>query len=518
LPAAAVVRHDLDMLEQIKRLALQTLDRVDSTGNASRWLLAYARGKAAQPAKTAADYDLARLMQRVDQPLQPSTAFSWSLPDIIAGRDAQSAGLFHLPAEMNASMNADDAIYVAKQARVAPVEAMGVAVEAAGESGKAGRVAAQAAPLFGDGGSAMSKATEKSINRDLADHGVAFGINRRWWINPNGSIGVEHEHWPIRDVCWDAGSERFLAQIRVDGEPPPTKAPATTSFTGRIVSSVPIIDGDGRWVIYQSQAHHSWQHDAAILPGSLVWARHAFGAGDWAAVSRSHGSPKWVGTLSEEGEPIQETDEDGNVVLTQAAKDMLALMADLASLSSAYGLKPYGSKAELIVNTSTAWQVFSELMQNAEKAAARIWTGTDALLGAQGGAPGIDISQLFGVASTIIQGDVNTITRAFHRGVIVPWTALSFGSAALAPARVYQIPDPDLQRARVDYVANETAYVAMIGARRAAQLIVDQRWLDETAKRLGVTPAQTEELLDPYLGRGGMPPEAEPVSEVRPAA
>jgi hypothetical protein len=501
------------MLEQIKRFALQTLDRVDSTGNASRWLLAYARGKSAQPAPRAADYDLTRLLQRVDRPLQPSMAFSWSLEDIITGRDLQSAGRFGVPAEMNASMNADDAIYVAKQARTAPIEAMGVEVQPAGESGKAGRVAAQAAPLFGDGGTAMSKATEKSLNRDLADHGVAFGVNQ-WCLNQNGSIGVVHQHWPIRDVDWDEGSERFLAQIRVDADPPPVAAPASRSFTGRILSSVPIVDGDGRWVIYQSQAHHSWQHDAAILPGSLVWARHAFGAGDWAAVSRSHGSPKWVGTLSEQGGPIQEKDEDGNIVLGQAAKDMLGLMADLASLANAYGVKPHGSEAELIVNSSTAWQVFSELMTNAEKAAARIWTGTDALLGSQGGAPGIDISALFGVASTIIQGDLNTITRAFHRGVVVPWTALSFGSAALAPARVYQIPDPDLQRARVDYVSNETAYVAMIGARRAAQLLVDQRWLDETAKRLGVTPARMDELTVSPAGET----EAGPVSEVRPAA
>jgi hypothetical protein len=477
------------MLDRIKRLALEALDRVDSSGDAARWLLA--RSKRGQPVKTAESYDLDRLRQRIDPPIQPSTALSYTLPEIMTVRDLQMAGKFCAPAEMSAAMNTDDAIFVAREGRLAPIEAMAVAMESANESSKAGRIAGQAAPLFGPNGSALSKADEKAINRDLADHGYAVGCNAQWCLRPDGSaVDVVHRHWPIRDVEWDPSAERMVALVRADAEPPPTAAPASVPWQGRYISRVPIVHGDGRWVVYQSQAHHSWQHDAAILPGALVWARHAFGAGDWAAVSRSHGSPKWVGTLPP-NTPLQKLSDDGeNLGLTPQAQAMLDLLADLAGLPMPYGVKPHDSKAELIVNSSTAWQVFSELMTNAERAAARIWTGTDALLGAQGGAPGIDISALFGVASTIIQGDLGTISRAFHSGTIVPWAALNYGTSALAPQRAYQIPDPDLQRAREQAIANEQAYVAMLELRKKSGMAIEaiNKWSVEMAKRLNVQP------------------------------
>jgi hypothetical protein len=486
------------MLGRIKKLALKALDRVDSSGNAAQWLLARGKGR---PVQTAASYDLDRLRQRVDPPLQPSLALAPTLADIMDARDYQLMGKFHVPAEMAARMMSDDAIHVAVQARLAPLEAIAVAIEPADDSGKAGRIAGHARPLFGPGGSACSPEDDKAINRDLANHGVAIGINREWCPRPDGSgIDVVHKHWPLRDVEWDAGSERLVALVRVDGDPPPTTAPASIGRLGRYISSVPIVHGDGRWTVYQNQAHHSWQHDAAVLAGFLVWARHAFGAADWAAVSRSHGTPKWLGTLPEHT-PLQvpvldaEKNPTDQLELSPEARDYLALLGDMASLYQPYGIQAHGSDTKLMVNSSTAWQVFSELMTNAEKAAARIWTGTDAILGAQGGAPGIDISQLFGVASTIIQGDLGVITRARHTGVIVPWTALNYGTSARAPNRSYLIPDPDLQRAREQQIANEQAYVAMHSARKAAGMPVEElnKWSVEMAKRLDVQPI----IVDP---------------------
>jgi hypothetical protein len=487
------------VIDRIKKLALQALDRVDSSGNAVRWLLARGKGR---PVQTAASYDLDRLRQRVDPPLQPSLALAPTLADIMDARDYQLMGKFHVPAEMAARMMSDDAIHVAVNARLAPLEAITVAIEPPDESAKSGRIAGHARPLFGPGGSACSPEDDKAINRDLANHGLAIGINQQWCPRPDGSgIDVVHKHWPLRDVEWDAGSERLVALVRVDGDPPPTAAPASIGRLGRYISSVPIDHGNGRWVVYQNQAHHSWQHDAAVLAGFLVWARHAFGASDWAAVSRSHGSPKWLGTMPENHHvQVASRDAQGEIIpgkteLSEQARAYLDLLADMASLAQPYGIQEFGSDTKLMVNSSTAWQVFSELMTNAEKAAARIWTGTDALMGAQGGAPGIDISALFGVASTIIQGDLGVITRARHTGVIVPWTALNYGTSARAPQRVYQIPDPDLQRAREQYIANEQAYVAMHSARKAAGVAVEElnRWSVEMAKRLDVQPI----IVDP---------------------
>lgn len=498
------------MLDRIKKLALQALDSIDSSGNAARWLLAW-KGSRGRPVRTAASYDVDRLRQRIDTPQQPSHAVSWSLPEIMSARDLQMAGIFAMPAELSAIMATDDAIFVARQARLAPIEAISVAIEAANDSSKAGRIAAQGAPLFGPGGTVLGKADEKAINRDLAEHGVAFGCNSEWIARPDGSgYDVIHRHWPIRDIEWDPYAERFLAMVRVDGDPPPDKAPATQRRHGRLISSVPVVHGDGRWAIYQSMAHHSWQHDAAILAACLVWARHAFGAGDWAAASRSHGTPKWLGTLAEQAGPTREIDPnnpDGPLVLSAAAKDLLEVVADMSSLSSPYGVVPNGNTVELITNNSTAWQIFQELMTNAEKAAARIYTGTDAILGSQGGAPGIDIAALFGVASTLIQADLNTIRRAFHEAVMVPWAALNYGSSALVPARCYQIPDPDLQGSRDQLKANEAAFVASVAARRAAGLVVTQGWVDDLADRLGVARGELADETAPPVS-GVVPAEA----------
>src|SRR5262249_10848254 len=151
---------------------------------------------------------------------------------------------------------------------------------------------------------------------------------------------------------------------------------------------------------------------------------------------------KVIGEMPE-GVPLQ---KDG--ALSDEAAAMVELLRAIASGDSPIGIRPAGSKTDFLVNTSTAWQIFENLSTNAEKAAARIYLGTDGTLGAQGGAPGVDIKALFGVASTIVEGDLECLERGFKTGTIEPWTALNFGDSSLAPTRKYLLPDPDLQTLR----------------------------------------------------------------------
>src|SRR5690606_18400931 len=124
----------------------------------------------------------------------------------------------------------------------------------------------------------------------------------------------------------------------------------------------------GRWVIYTRHEIEPWKY-GAIIPAALVWARHAFGLRDWAKSSLTHGLAKTIGTLPE-GVALQ---QGGS--LTPEAAAMLELLQVIAQSDLPIGIKPYGSELDFISNNSTAWQVFDELVLNAEKAAARIYLG-----------------------------------------------------------------------------------------------------------------------------------------------
>ncbi len=225
--------------------------------------------------------------------------------------------------------------------------------------------------------------------------------------------------------------------------------------------------------------------DAALLPAALVWARHAFANRDWANGSSAHGNAKVVGELPD-GTAL--TDEDG--ALTQEASAFLTLLTNVASHDSPVGIRPAGSKMDYMTNSSRAWEVWSQLTDKAERAAARIYLGTDGILGAQGGAPGVDITALFGVATGEVQADLRCVEKALQTGVLSPWAAINFGDDKQAPTRLYVFPDPDAIAVREDYAKREDAFLKAIQAYRAAGFVVDQPLTDRVAKEHGITAPQ----------------------------
>jgi hypothetical protein len=162
------------------------------------------------------------------------------------------------------------------------------------------------------------------------------------------------------------------------------------------------------------------------------------------------------------------------------------LLKGIAADDAPYGIRPFGSKIDYLVNSSGAWQVWERLMVNREKAAARVYLGSDAILGSIGGAPGVDIVALFRIASTILQGDIGVLERCISTGLLEPWAAINFGDSSLAPTRRYLLPDPDADAEREAFAKRQQAFFADLKAAKDSGCVVDQVYVDEIAKRYAV--------------------------------
>jgi hypothetical protein len=252
---------------------------------------------------------------------------------------------------------------------------------ARGDKGKALSVAKEADALYGVDGVGIEAGALDDINGCLVNHGVAFGMNVAVPRDDGSRVDFFHKYWPIEFVRWDDILQMFVT--RVD---PETVAPGDmlqqNSALGYIGSyEVPICHGDGRWTIYANHATEPFKQEAAILPALAVWARHAFALRDWAKGSVAHGNAKFVGEMPA-GVALQ-----NGTALTAEATAMVMLLRDLASGDTPVGIRPAGSKTDMVTNNSTAWQVWNELVGNGEKAAARIYLGTDGTLGTPAARP-----------------------------------------------------------------------------------------------------------------------------------
>ena len=118
------------------------------------------------------------------------------------------------------------------------------------------------------------------------------------------------------------------------------------------------------------------------------------------------------------------------------------------------------------------------------------------MLGAQAGAPGVDISKLFGVAVTKIKGDFGCIERCFHTGVMEVWAALNFGDSSLAPRRTYLLPDADEEAWRAAVGTRRQAFYADVAAARANGFPITQDFVDALALEYDVAPPELAEVDD----------------------
>lgn len=425
---------------------------------------------------------MASAIRAAAPPRASAPSDAWTVPQIVAARSAQMRGEFRIAAKMADAMRNDDALFVALTNRLAPQRSIGVTIRPAGDSARAATIAAEASALFGPSGVGLTAPTMLSVHAELVNHGVAFAHIERQPREDGSRVDVFVKHWPIEHVRYDTIARCFVTQAYTD--------------EGAILSGVEIRHGDGEWCVFSAHETEPWRH-GAILPGSGVWARHGFGNKDWSRGSATHGNAKVIGTLPE-GMSLQSSSEENS----RDAAAFLELIRAIATAEAPSGIKPFGSTIDYLTNTSRAWEVWKELVLSSEKAAARIYLGTDGTLGAAGGAPGVSIEDLFGVAETLVQGDLETIERCLLTGVLEPWTAINFGDSRLAPHRRYQIPRPEEDAAVEQTAKREVAFFDAIDRARASGMSITQAWVDATAARYRVVaPALAVAAPEPAVLR-----------------
>lgn len=340
---------------------------------------------------------------------------SWTIEAIRAAVDAQMRGDFREAVKLAEAMRRDDAMFTAYHNRIAPQFAIASELQAApGARGENTKRKALSSCF-------VARSVLASIHGTLANHGIAIGYIEQETNEDGTRVDFKLTEWPLEHVRYNESTEQLETQTR-EG------------------MNEPIVHGDGRWVVFRKFHVTPWKQEACVLPGGMIWGAHQYGLVDWAAAARSHGRARVVGELPE---GVTLNDANGN--LTTDAASMLNMLIDLLEGEASAGLRTFGSKTDFVANGSSAWQVFSELITNREKAAARVYLGTDAILGSIGGAPGVDIEALFKVAGTKVQGDLQAIVDGLRTGLYEPWCALNEGDSRNAPTLVYLVPDPDLE-------------------------------------------------------------------------
>jgi hypothetical protein len=443
------------------------------------------RSKRISPTRTADEFNTQRLLFSPRPPSASPNVFAWLLDAIRAARDDQQRGIFKRPAALAKGFRTDDALFTAYRNRLAPLKSLANSFVPAADNPKAKSICAEAVALYGPNGPALTQETLTSIHGELVDHGLAIGM-----IDQQPRDGTRMDlylhHWPIEWVRWDTVARCLMTQIEYsDDSAGELEAHADDPDFRASMGQVPIVHGDGRWIVFATRETEPWAHEACLIPAALVWAARAFGLRDWAQNSQAHGAAKMIGELPE---GIGLTDGEGNA--TPEAAAFLALLDSVMASTSLTGIRPFGSKTDWIANGSTNWQIFTELVSDRAKSAARIYLGTDGILGAQGGAPGVDISALFGIATTILQSDTSAIEKGLNTGLFEPWCAINFGDSKLAPKRLYELPDADAERWNEDFAKRNSAFHAAIKDTRSNGFEITQDVVQALAAKYRV-PAPT---------------------------
>lgn len=410
--------------------------------------------------REAKEFEISRAVSNTP-PRTKQDSYSWDIARIRQARDDQLRGKFLLPVQLARAMRTDDALFVPRLNRLAPLSCL--TAEVVGhESARGDAVKKRALASI-----VHSRQVLEGIAGTLVDHGIAIGYVRHYPNDDGTAINMVLEEWPLESVEWNESRERLEARTR--------------EFT-----TVPIVHGDGHWIVFAKFAQFPWTQDACILPGGLVWAAHAEGIANWAGSAKSHGLSRLLGELPE---GVATHTEAG--ALTDQAYAFIQLLADVVSGETPFGLKPTGSKTEFVSDNSTAWQVFDTLATDRSKAGARIYQGTDATLGSAGGAPGVDIATLFGVATTRVQGDIEAIERGLRTGLYEPWTAINVGDSRLAPSLKYQIPDADADAKSSESAGRYKRLFETITGLRGVGVQVTQQEVNRFCRELGISPAVT---------------------------
>lgn len=290
---------------------------------------------------------------------------------------------------------------------------------------------------------------------------MGVGVSQNIWTpREDGTrVDVRLEPWPTEALMVDP-TTRALKALTSDGP-------------------VDVVHGDGKWVVTQLHHTNPWRW-GAIVALAMAWPDRAYGIRDRSQNAETHGQGKPIGTLPEN---VTIDSPEGRMFVTQ--------MRRLQHARSGM-LKPYGTTLEYLESSSSAWQIFREIIGSNNSDIAKILLGQDGTVNNSGGNY-IKSDVLFGVRNDIVEGDLRAMESALTLGTLRPWTALNFGRLDAYPMVEWLMPDAD-EDARAESLGKRTAaFNDAVDTYRKNGFVVDQPVIDRIASEFGIVPPVLEE-------------------------
>lgn len=414
------------------------------------------------------EYSAAELVRTHHSPLAGRTQpGSWDLEAIRAARDALRRGDFRRAAPLAQAVKTDPAVFGALLNRIAPHRGLPREFEADGV-----RVRNEAIRTFGGDVAGSDYVSDVDAFEHLAQIGC-FVEQIRWTPREDGGrIDARLEPWPMSCVWYDDHRAELVTMTKK--------------------GIVPVIHGDGKWVVTRYDTAEPWQW-GAVKAVAMIFAARAHHLRDRSLNSETHGEAKFIGTLP----PDEELeDEDG--------EEFEELVLSLRNKRSG-GLIPAGAKVEMLESMSQMWRIFQDAITSIDKDIARAYLGQDASLNNEGGNY-IKSALLFGVRNDIVEGDLGARAQALNTGLFRPWSILNFGTDRNVRMR-WAFPDADQDARREQYGQRFDAFNRTVKEAKANGFEVDQAFVDMLADRFGIdAPTLAEVETEPE-------PEPPPVEE-----
>lgn len=390
--------------------------------------------------------------------------FGWTTSAVLAARQDQASGVYKSAAELFRSARTDAAVYAALLNRIAPQMILPIEIEkgpAYGHAsrGLADRVCDEAREQFLGDAPAFPPTVRAEINECLAVHGEAFAQNVWTYNDETGRLDVRLESWPIEyvrhfEIGPDGGRGRYAL-----------------TYEGRWV---PIVHGDGQWVVFSARDLQPW-YSGALMPLCGLWDDRAWAIRYRAMNAESHGDSKWIATLPQ---GVKTTSDQGSALLAQVQR----LNNFQRSL-----LKPFGAEVKREEATGMGWQIFREIITEDNADIFRVFTGQ---IPRGDSSQRLSSEQLFGVTQDVVESDTNIIARGVNTGTIRGWQAKNFGRVDLAKGINYLIPKPE-QDARRDSIAKRwDSFNSILEKARANGVDITDDFVNGLQKELGLSGAK----------------------------
>lgn len=396
----------------------------------------------------------------------PRSLYAWKNETVAAARAAQVRGRFREPVALRRSLLTERSIYAAAINRLAPQRGLPRTITTEHElSGSKAAWLAEARATFCPTASvALPMGAQSDAFAGVAFHGVH----------------VEQIHWVARSD--GSREDAFVTAF-------PLEAVEFSEIDRLLVAHtteghVPIVHGDGRWLVTAQHSDAPWEW-GAIVPLSTLWSSIAFARRDRSQNAESHGEDKWLGELPE-----------GVGLDSPQAQALLDELVKLYEFRRCL-VHPHGSKIVRNEAMGQNWQIFKEIIEGDTKDAARVMLGQDGTINDAGGNY-IKSKTLFGVRNDIVEGDVTARGAAVSTGLLRPWSIINSGTWD-AMRFEWVLPDAD-EDARVESIAKRReSFWVDIERARANGFVVDREYVEKVARAYKV---DVPKLADSSPGGG----------------